>query len=313
MGPRSVISSHGPWCRAETRAGIRLSAAYGSNASAKNASQPRSCRFKTNSFGCVNTKAPDSGADGEPQECRVLASATGGSGNGELSHRRTSFSSRDSPRVREAAAGSKPVSLEERGRRHAEADLRSSRGSVPGGVVEGTPRRPFLISKVWIQAVILVVLCGFFVLGLLAYRTYMAHPPVPSRVVDESGAVLFTGDDISKGQQVFLHNGLMEFGSVFGHGAYLGPDFTADYLRRSADLVRDSYGGAASSAAASRTVEDMRANRYDSSTKHADLQRSRGRAPSASSSRTTASTSPTPRPSTGCGRARSRTRPSSAR
>ena len=133
--------------------------------------------------------------------------------------------------------------------------------------MEGTPRRPFLISKVWIQAVILVVLCGFFVLGLLAYRTYMAHPPVPSRVIDESGAVLFTGDDISKGQQVFLHNGLMEFGSVFGHGAYLGPDFTADYLRRSADLVRDSYGGAASAAAASRTIEDMRANRYDSSTK----------------------------------------------
>src|SRR5262245_18623012 len=36
-------------------------------------------------------KAPGSGADGEPQERRVLVSATGGSGNGELSHRRTSF------------------------------------------------------------------------------------------------------------------------------------------------------------------------------------------------------------------------------
>jgi hypothetical protein len=34
----------------------------------------------------------------------------------------------------------------------------------------------FLIGKGWIQAVLLVVLCGFFVLGLLAYRTYMAHP-----------------------------------------------------------------------------------------------------------------------------------------
>ena len=47
-----------------------------------------------------------------------------------------------------------------------------------------------------------------------------------------------TGEDISRGQQVFLHNGLMEYGSVFGHGAYLGPDYTADYLRRSSDLVR---------------------------------------------------------------------------
>ena len=36
----------------------------------------------------------------------------------------------------------------------------------------------------WIQAVLLVVLFGFFVLGLLAYRTYMAHPPVPGQVVD---------------------------------------------------------------------------------------------------------------------------------
>jgi len=89
-------------------------------------------------------------------------------------------------------------------------------------------RREFLIAKGWLQAVVLVVLLGFFVLGLLAYRTYMAQPPIPARVVDEGGTVLFTGADISAGQQVFLHNGLMEYGSVFGHGAYLGPDYTAD-------------------------------------------------------------------------------------
>ena len=105
-------------------------------------------------------------------------------------------------------------------------------------------RREFLISKGWIQAAVLVVLVGFFVLGLLAYRTYMEQPPVPGRVVGANGDVLFTGEDISRGQQVFLHNGLMEYGSVFGHGAYLGPDYTADYLRRSSDLVRTSFGGA---------------------------------------------------------------------
>jgi nitric oxide reductase subunit B len=127
-------------------------------------------------------------------------------------------------------------------------------------------RREFLISKTWIQAVVLVVLCGFFVLGLLAYRTYMAHPPVPARVVGPNGAVLFTGSDISQGQRVFLHNGLMEYGSVFGHGAYLGPDYTADYLRRAADSVTKSYGGPSSDAAARKTIDDMRANRYDSKT-----------------------------------------------
>jgi nitric oxide reductase subunit B len=68
-------------------------------------------------------------------------------------------------------------------------------------------RRGFLISKTWIQAVILVVLAGFLVLGLLAYRTYMAHPPVPARVVGPAGNVLFTGADVTAGQKVFLNNG----------------------------------------------------------------------------------------------------------
>src|SRR5215208_5209439 len=69
-----------------------------------------------------------------------------------------------------------------------------------------------------------------------------------------------------EGQQVFLHNGLMEYGSAFGHGAYLGPDYTADYLRRSADLVKRSYGGAASDSAGRKTIEDFRTNRYDDQT-----------------------------------------------
>ena len=43
---------------------------------------------------------------------------------------------------------------------------------------------------------LLVVLFGFFILGLLAYRTYMAKPPVPKRVVDPQGQVLYTGEDV---------------------------------------------------------------------------------------------------------------------
>lgn len=57
------------------------------------------------------------------------------------------------------------------------------------------------------SAIALVVLIGFFVLGLLAYRTYQAQPPIPDRVVDGQGKVLFTGEDMSRGQQVFLNNG----------------------------------------------------------------------------------------------------------
>ena len=54
-------------------------------------------------------------------------------------------------------------------------------------------RRELLVSKGWVQAVALVVLFGFFVLGLLAYRTYQAKPPIPERVVAPGGEVLYTG------------------------------------------------------------------------------------------------------------------------
>ena len=132
-------------------------------------------------------------------------------------------------------------------------------------------RRPLLIARGWVQAAGLVFLFGFFVLGLLAYRTYQAEPPVPVRVVDPDGREVYTGADVQRGQELFLRYGLMQYGSIFGHGAYLGPDFTADYLRRSALLVRDSYGGAGSDVARTRTVEDFRRNRYSEETDTLEL------------------------------------------
>jgi nitric oxide reductase subunit B len=93
---------------------------------------------------------------------------------------------------------------------------------------EPAERRPLMVSRAWVQAVALVVLFGFAVMGLLAYRTYTAEPPIPTRVLTEDGQTVFTGGDVTRGQQVFLRNGFMEYGSIFGHGAYLGPDFTAD-------------------------------------------------------------------------------------
>jgi nitric oxide reductase subunit B len=122
------------------------------------------------------------------------------------------------------------------------------------------------VSKGWLQASVLVLLFGFLVLGILAYKTYTSDPPIPARVVDPAGRTLFTGKEISTGQQVFLGSGLMEYGSIFGHGAYLGPDFTADYLHRAAILVRHRYGGPRSDSAQTRTIADFQANRYDSTT-----------------------------------------------
>ena len=55
--------------------------------------------------------------------------------------------------------------------------------------------------------------------ALPRYATYKDEPPIPKRVLSPSGQVLFTGSDVTSGQKVFLSNGLMEFGSIFGHGA----------------------------------------------------------------------------------------------
>src|SRR5215469_3328218 len=131
-------------------------------------------------------------------------------------------------------------------------------------IMNDSSGKTMLISKGWIQAVALVMLFGFFVMGLLAYYVYTDQPPIPNRVVDDKGNVLFTGGDIIAGQQVFLKNGLMQFGSIFGHGAWLGPDFTADYLHRAAEIAIDYYGGTSAGAAQQQTIADFKTNRYDS-------------------------------------------------
>ena len=126
--------------------------------------------------------------------------------------------------------------------------------------------RGLLISKRWVQAVAIVVLFGFFVLGLLAYRTYTDQAPIPGKVMRPDGHVLFTRADVIAGQEIFLRNGLMEYGSIFGHGAYLGPDFTADYLRRWAVLVAGHERGSGSESTKADTVTTFKTNRYDPAT-----------------------------------------------
>jgi nitric oxide reductase subunit B len=74
------------------------------------------------------------------------------------------------------------------------------------------------------------MIIGFSILIGLTAMTYRDAPPVPERVTTETGETVFTGDDILAGQQVFLKYGLMENGTIWGHGAYLGPDFSAAYL-----------------------------------------------------------------------------------
>jgi nitric oxide reductase subunit B len=86
---------------------------------------------------------------------------------------------------------------------------------------------PEKLSPWWRNSVILIMVIGFTVLIWMTATTYRDAPPIPEKVVSIRGETIFTGEDILAGQEVFLKYGLMENGSIWGHGAYLGPDFSA--------------------------------------------------------------------------------------
>ena len=88
------------------------------------------------------------------------------------------------------------------------------------------------LSPWWLRAVLAVIVIGFSVLIWLTIKVHYDAPPIPKEVVDSRGHVLFTKQDILAGQAVFLKYGLMDNGSIWGHGGYLGPDFSARYLHR---------------------------------------------------------------------------------
>ena len=100
------------------------------------------------------------------------------------------------------------------------------------------------LSPWWRNAVILVMIIGFSLLTLVTAKTYAGAPPIPARVVDAGGRTLFTGADIKGGQEVFLKYALMEHGTLWGHGGYLGPDYSAEYLHRLAEIGRDTLAQA---------------------------------------------------------------------
>ncbi len=124
-------------------------------------------------------------------------------------------------------------------------------------------RQSMPISSRWFQGAVLTYLLGFTVLGILAYLVYRDQPPIPGRVVADD-QVLFTRDDILAGMNVFQRYGLMEYGSVYGHGAYLGPDFTAEYLHNSAEFLIKAYArvSAAGLSARERVAAELHENTY---------------------------------------------------
>ncbi|MDD3624618.1 MAG: nitric-oxide reductase large subunit [Proteiniphilum sp.] len=95
-------------------------------------------------------------------------------------------------------------------------------------------------KKLWI-AFSLVVGISFAVLLYYGNQIYQQAPPVPERVTNEKGELLFTGQEIKEGQNIWQSIGGQEVGSVWGHGAYVAPDWTADYLHREAQYLLNRW------------------------------------------------------------------------
>lgn len=83
------------------------------------------------------------------------------------------------------------------------------------------------------RAVLLFALvAAFTVLIFGGAQIYSHKPPIPARVVDSTGAVVFTAADVEHGQRTYLARGGQHMGSIWGHGAYLAPDWSADAVHR---------------------------------------------------------------------------------
>ncbi|MBM3790291.1 MAG: hypothetical protein FJW35_08055, partial [Acidobacteria bacterium] len=125
----------------------------------------------------------------------------------------------------------------------------------------------------WAAIVCFVVALGGLLLGgLFANRE---KPPYPGTVTGPDGATLFTRADILGGQDVYQRYGLMDHGSVWGHGSQRGMEFSAVTLRLVAESVRGELARAGFNRPYAeltgedldlvdlRTRREVKANRYD--------------------------------------------------
>lgn len=133
------------------------------------------------------------------------------------------------------------------------------------------------MNKLW-MAFALVLLVSFAVLGWIGTRIHQEAPPVVERVVTSEGKTIIDTGDIQSGQNVWQSLGGMEVGSVWGHGSYVAPDWTADWLHREAIFILDRWATSdfgksyekldaeQQAQLSGRLATLMRTNSYDSAT-----------------------------------------------
>src|SRR5690606_14120879 len=128
----------------------------------------------------------------------------------------------------------------------------------------------------WTLAALFTV--SFGILLWIGGDIYRQAPPMPEQVVSQSGRILYSKDDIQRGRQVWQSMGGMQVGSIWGHGSYLAPDWSADWLHREAVGLLDTWserefqapfdlvGAERQAALKARLAAEMRANTYDEAT-----------------------------------------------
>lgn len=96
------------------------------------------------------------------------------------------------------------------------------------------------MKKLWISFA-LVFFLSFAVLGWIGTRIYQKMPPIPDSIVATDGTIVVPKGDIERGQNVWQDLGGMEVGSIWGHGSYVAPDWTADWLHRETIFVLNDW------------------------------------------------------------------------
>ena len=143
--------------------------------------------------------------------------------------------------------------------------------------------------KLWTWLAVICAL-SFAVLGWVGGEIYLAAPPIPQRVVASGDQVLFGPGEIERGQQAWLASGGQQLGSVWGHGSYVAPDWSADWLHREAVALREIWAQQdfgrdfgelppeQQAAVQARTLAEMRRNTYDAASGTLQLSPARAQA-----------------------------------
>ena len=133
--------------------------------------------------------------------------------------------------------------------------------------------------KLWTWLAVICAL-SFGVLGWVGTEIYQSAPPIPVQVAGSgsAGIVLFSEGEVQRGQEAWLSAGGQQLGTVWGHGSYVAPDWSADWLHREALALRaiwaqrefglpyEQLGPSQQGGLNERLKAEMRRNTYDAGT-----------------------------------------------